>query len=357
MCRRHFRASRPQVKKVIGISDSTDRRHRSISDLNVGRQQSVTPRRSNGRLAQCGARKRSKSGEIGSYVQRTRTRAERERQAGNRPGADAPVLGGIHSSAPAKAREQTDRRRSRGEWKPAGSTSVPDSAISGLSLVKARLQAPSGISMESHAGSGAPVDSIAEEEKEKRRSPARCGGGPRCRVLSGRWTAQVRKPCGRANQPLSDSGTRTRGPPVLSLLFLRGLISAEGWHPAQTPRVDESTYESWIRYNTLDRSRVQLQYSCTLFLLRRHDAGGSGWSLAVGNPRAPPPGHLPFSSRGGCHRAARFWQVITGDRVFFVPRLEPPSRLRRRRHHCILSSSTVTTLAAWNLNLSAVLVM
>lgn len=31
--------------------------------------------------------------------------------------------------------------------------------------------------------------------------------------------------------------------------------------------------------------------------------------------------------------AARIWQVMTGDRVFFVPRLEPPSRMQRRRHH------------------------
>lgn len=53
----------------------------------------------------------------------------------------------------------------------------PDSAISGRRPLSGpgapgrALQAPSGISMESHAGSGAPVVTIAEEEEEKREEP------------------------------------------------------------------------------------------------------------------------------------------------------------------------------------------
>lgn len=211
-----------------------------------------------------------------------------------------------------KARKQTDRRRSRGKgrWKPAGSRSVPDSAIFGPSLVGPpagrALQAPSGISMESHAGSGAPVVTIAEEEEEKREEPDEMR-----RIW--RRTAGGQAPRGPVGQPLSDSGTRIRGPPVDSLLFCYLDFCIPRKH--LTPRVDESTSHPWRRHDTtraarllLDRSRVQLQCSCALFLLRRHDgppsrARDARWSLAAGHPRAPPTGHLPFSSRGGCQCA------------------------------------------------------
>lgn len=221
----------------FGILESRDRRHRSISDLNVGRQQSVAPRRSNGRLAQCGARRRSKGDEIGPYVQRTtcvaptwetgcRTKAgERwEGQAEDRPGPDAPVLGGIRLGASEKRgnkRTGADRegrgggsRQDPGRFQTVRSLDRPLSGPQGSRAPAGRaLQAPSGISMESHAGSGAPVVTIAEEEEEKREEPDEMR-----RIW--RRTAGGQAPRGPVGQPLSDSGTRTRGPPVDSVLFL-----------------------------------------------------------------------------------------------------------------------------------------
>lgn len=58
------------------------------------------------------------------------------------------------------------------------------------------------------------------------------------------------------------------------------------------------------------------------------------WQQAIRerHPRGTSP--FPRAEAASVPSAARIWQVMTGDRVIFVPRLEPPSRLlQRRRHH------------------------
>lgn len=184
----------------FGILESRDRRHRSISDLNVGRQQSVAPRRSNGRLAQCGARRRSKGDEIGSYVQRTtcvaptwetgcRTKAgERwEGQAEDRPGPDAPVLGGIRLGASEKRgnkRTGADRegrgggsRQDPGRFQTVRSLDRPLSAPRAPGPQQGERCKRHLASRWSRMPAQGPRSLRSRKKKKKReRSPTRCGG-------------------------------------------------------------------------------------------------------------------------------------------------------------------------------------
>ncbi|KAK0753327.1 hypothetical protein B0T18DRAFT_484101 [Schizothecium vesticola] len=225
--------------------------------------------------------------------------AERERQAGNRPGSDAPVLGGIHLGASeTNGPAPIERGVEAGRIQSLVKASVA-SAIWHLDGDACRLRGPGRLDR------GRP--------KKKKREGTR-------RDVEEEQDAE----CSRAGIPHKHLGS--------------------------------IEHESWFRRDMLDRSRVQLQYSCALFLLRRHNTGRLGMVTgsrpsASNHPRGTSP--FPRAEAASVPSAARFWQVITGDKVFFVPRLEPPSRLRRRRHHRILLSSTVTTLAAWNLKCRA----
>lgn len=348
----------------FGILESRDRRHRSISDLNVGRQQSVAPRRSNGRLAQCGARRRSKGDEIGSYVQRTtcvaptwetgcRTKAgERwEGQAEDRPGPDAPVLGGIRLGASEKRgnkRTGADRegrgggsRQDPGRFQTVRSLDRPLSGPQGSRAPAGRaLQAPSGISMESHAGSGGPgrYDHGRRRRKERR---------------ARRDAEDVEEDRRRASPPWASGPTTERQwnpnprPPCRFFALFATLISASH---ANTSRLGSTRARVIHGADTTRHGRracclTDLGSSCNIHArcsccdATMAPKAGLGtpdghWQQAIRehHPRGTSP--FPRAEAASVPSAARIWQVMTGDRVFFVPRLEPPSRLlQRRRHH------------------------
>jgi hypothetical protein len=180
------------------------------------------------------------SGEIGSYVQWTacvapncRTKAERERQPGNRPGPRRPRAWRHPPRRPATARG-TNGPAPIERGVEAGRIQV------GSRQCDLRTVPCQGERCKRHLASRwrrmpaqGPRSFRSRKKKKKREGARRDVEEEECSVDTG----QVGKP------PPSDSGTRTRGPPVCFCNFCEelALISAEGWHPAQTSRVDEST--------------------------------------------------------------------------------------------------------------------
>lgn len=250
-----------------------------------------------------------------------------------------------------KARKQTDRRRSRGKgrWKPAGSRSVPDSAISGPSLVgPPGLQGPSRASVASAIWH---LDGVAC----RLRGPGRYDRGRRRRKERGarRDAEDMEEDRRRASPPWARGPTTERQwnpnprPPCRFFALFATMISASH---ANTSHLGSTRARVIHGADTTRHGRracclTDLGSSCNIHArcsccdATMAPQAGLGtpdghWQQAIRehHPRGTSP--FPRAEAASVPSAARIWQVMTGDRVFFVPRLEPPSRLlQRRRHH------------------------